>query len=90
MERLQNEINDQITLIEKEKNDYNLMVENSKKLKNTSVIISNFENLYNRMDSNEKIEFLNTIIKEIKIKVEPKKINVINKYEITISDIIFR
>ena len=66
------------------------MVENSKKLKNTSIIIANFENLYNKMDSDEKIEFLNTIIKEIKIKVEPKKVNVINKYEITISDIIFR
>ena len=66
------------------------MVENSKKLKNTSFIISNFENLYTKMNNNEKIEFLNTIIKEIKIKVEPKKVNVINKYEINIIDIIFR
>lgn len=88
--KLQNEINEQIKVIEKEKNDYNLMVENSKKLKNTSIIISNFENLYTKMNNNEKIEFLNTIIKEIKIKVEPKKVNVINKYEINIIDIIFR
>ena len=90
LRKLQNEINDQITLIEKEKNDYNLIVENSKKQKNISGIMSNFENLYTKMSNNEKIEFLNTIIKEIKIEVITKKINVINKYEITISDIIFR
>lgn len=90
LEKLQNEINNQIEVIEKEKNDYILMVENSKKQKNVSGIISNFENLYNGMDSDEKIEFLNTIIKEIKINVEPKKIKVINKYEISIAEIIFR
>lgn len=90
LRKLQNEINEQIKVIEKEKNDYNLMVENSKKQKNISGIISNFENLYTKMNNNEKIEFLNMIIKEIKIKVEPKKVNLINKYEITISDIIFR
>lgn len=90
LEKLQNEINNQIEVIEKEKNDYILMVENSKKQKNISGIMSNFENLYNKMDSDEKIEFLNTIIKEIKINVEPKKIKVINKYEISIAEIIFR
>ena len=42
------------------------------------------------MYSQEKIEFLNTIIKEIKIEVITKKIKVMNKYEIRISDIIFR
>lgn len=90
LEKLQNEINNQIEGIEKEKNDYNLMVSNSKKQKNISGIMSNFENLYNKMNSDEKIEFLNTIIKEIKIEVITKKINLINKYEINISDIIFR
>lgn len=90
LEKLQNEINEQIELVEKEKNDYNLMVANSKKQKNISGIMSNFENLYNKMDSDEKIEFLNTIIKEIKIEVITKKIKVMNKYEIRISDIIFR
>lgn len=90
LEKLQNEINEQIELVEKEKNDYNLMVANSKKQKNISGIMSNFENLYNKMDSDEKIEFLNTMIKEIKIEVITKKIKVMNKYEIRISDIIFR
>ena len=90
LEKLQNEVNEQIELIKKEKNDYNLMIENSKKQNTISEIASNFENLYNGMDIDEKIEFLNTIIKEIKIEVITKKINVINKHEISIVDIIFR
>ena len=89
LEKLQNEINEQIELIKREEKEYNLMVENSKKQNNISEIAANFENLYNGMDTDEKIEFLKIIIKTIKTEVKIKKVNVVNRSEIDITDIIF-
>lgn len=90
LQKLQNEVNEQIELIRKEESEYNLIVENSKKQNNISGIVSNFEKLYLTMDVNEKIEFLNTIIKTIKTEVETRKVNIYDKHTINIVDIIFR
>lgn len=90
LERLQNEVNEQIKLIRKEENEYNLMVENSEKQSNITGIVSNFESLYLTMDVDEKIEFLNTIIKTIKTEEITRKVNIYDKHIINIVDIIFR
>lgn len=90
LERLQNEVNEQIKLIRKEENEYNLMVENSEKQSNITGIVSNFESLYLTMDIDEKIEFLNTIIKSIKTEEITRKVNIYDKHIINIVDIIFR
>lgn len=53
LERLQNEVNEQIELIKKEENEYNTIVENSKKQNNISDLMVNFEKLYSVMDIEE-------------------------------------
>ena len=90
LEKLQNEVNEQIELIKKEEKEYNLMVENSKKQSNITGIVSNFESLYLTMNVNEKIEFLNTIIKNIATEETVRKVNIYDKHIINIVDIIFR
>ena len=90
LERLQNEVNEQIELIRKEEKEYNLMVENSEKQSNITGIVANFESLYLTMNVNEKIEFLNTIIKNIVTEETARKVNIYNKHIINIVDIIFR
>jgi integrase len=90
LEKLQNEVNEQIELIRKEESEYNLMVENSEKESNITGIVSNFESLYLTMNVNEKIEFLNTIIKNIVTEETTRKVNVYDKHIINIVDIIFR
>lgn len=88
--KLQNEINEQIKSIKAEEQEYNLMVENSEKQSNITGIVSNFESLYLTMDVNEKIEFLNTIIKNIVTEETTRKVNIYDKHIINIVDIIFR
>lgn len=90
LQKLQNEVNEQIELIKKEESEYNLMVENSEKQSNITGIVSNFESLYLTMNVNEKIEFLNTIIKNIVTEETTRKVNVYDKHIINIVDIIFR
>ena len=90
LKKLQNEVNEQIESIRKEESEYNLMVENSKKQSNITGIVSNFESLYLTMNGNEKIEFLNTIIKNIVTEEITRKVNVYDKHIINIVDIIFR
>lgn len=90
LEKLQNEVNEQIELVRKEESEYNLMVENSEKESNITGIVSNFESLYLTMDVNEKIEFLNTIIKNIKTEEITRKVNIYDRHIINIVDIIFR
>lgn len=90
LEKLQNEVNEQIKSIKAEEQEYNLMVENSEKQSNITGIVSNFESLYLTMDVDEKIEFLNTIIKTIKTEEITRKVNIYDKHIINIVDIIFR
>lgn len=90
LEKLQNEVNEQIKSIKAEEQEYNLMVENSEKQSNITGIVSNFESLYLTMNVNEKIEFLNTIIKTIKTEEIVRKVNIYDKHIINIVDIIFR
>ena len=90
LEKLQNEVNEQIELIKKEENEYNTMVENSKKQNNISDLMVNFEKLYSVMDIEEKIEFLNTIIKTIKVSVTATKVKTQRRYIFNIVDIIFK
>ncbi|EGF88499.1 recombinase family protein [Gemella haemolysans] len=90
LERLQNEVNEQIELIKKEENEYNTIVENSKKQNNISDLMVNFEKLYSVMDIEEKIEFLNTIIKTIKVNVTATKVKTQRRYIFNIVDIIFK
>lgn len=90
LERLQNEINEQIELIKKEENEYNRMVENSKRQNNISDLMVNFEKLYSVMDIEERIEFLNTIIKTIKVDVTATKVKTQRRYIFNIVDIIFK
>ena len=90
LERLQNEVNEQIELIKKEEKEYNLMVENSKKQNNISDLMVNFEKLYSVMNLEEKIEFLNTIIKTIKVSVTATKVKTQRRYIFNIVDIIFK
>ena len=90
LEKLQNEVNEQIKSIKAEEQEYNLMVENSEKQSNITGIVSNFESLYLTMNVNEKIEFLNTIIKNIVTEETTRKVNVYDKHIINIVDIIFR
>ena len=90
LEKLQNEVNEQIKSIKAEEQEYNLMVENSEKQINITGIVSNFESLYLTMDLDEKIEFLNTIIKTIKTEEITRKVNIYDKHIINIVDIIFR
>lgn len=90
LERLQNEVSEQIESIKQEESEYNLMVENSEKQSNITGIVSNFESLYLSMNVDEKIEFLNTIIKTIKTEEITRKVNIYDKHTINIVDIIFR
>ena len=90
LERLQNEVSEQIESIKQEESEYNLMVENSEKQSNITGIVSNFESLYLSMNVDEKIEFLNTIIKNIVTEEITKKVNIYDKHIINIVDIIFR
>ena len=90
LEKLQNEVNEQIELIKKEENEYNRMVENSKRQNNISDLMVNFEELYSVMDIEEKIEFLNTIIKTIKVDVTATKVKTQRRYIFNIVDIIFK
>ena len=90
LEKLQNEVNQQIELIKKEEKEYNLMVENSKKQNNISDLMVNFEKLYSVMDIEERIEFLNTIIKTIKVSVTATKVKTQRRYIFNIVDIIFK
>lgn len=89
LERLQNEVNEQIEIIKKEENEYNTIVENSKKQNNISELATNFEQIYLTMNTDEKIDFLKIIIKTVKTEVKIKKVNVLNRSEIDITDIIF-
>ena len=88
--KLQNEINEQIKSIKAEEQEYNLMVENSEKQSNITGIVSNFESLYLTMNVNEKIDFLNTIIKNIVTEETTRKAKIYDKHTINIVDIIFR
>nr|DAX68286.1 MAG TPA: integrase [Caudoviricetes sp.] len=90
LEKLQNEVNEQIKSIKAEEQEYNLMVEDSEKQSNITGIVSNFESLYLTMNVDEKIEFLNTIIKNIVTEETVKKVNIYDKHTINIVDIIFR
>lgn len=90
LERLQNEVSEQIELIKKEEKEYNLMVENSKKQNNISDLMVNFENLYSVMEFEEKIEFLNTIIKTIVVNITATKVKTQRRYIFNIVDIIFK
>ena len=88
--KLQNEINEQIKSIKAEEQEYNSMVENSEKQSNITGIVSNFESLYLTMNVNEKIDFLNTIIKNIVTEETTRKAKIYDKHTINIVDIIFR
>ena len=90
LERLQNEVSEQIELIKREEKEYNMMIENSKKQNNISDLMVNFEELYSVMDIEEKIEFLNTIIKTIKVDVTATKVKTQRRYIFNIVDIIFK
>lgn len=90
LERLQNEVNEQIKSIKDEEQEYNVMVENSKKQNNISDIMVNFEKLYSVMNIEEKIEFLNTIIKTIVVSVTTTKVKTQRRYIFNIVDIIFK
>ena len=89
LERLQNEINEQIKIIKEEELEYNLIVSNSKKQNVISELAANFEELYLVMNTDEKIDFLKIIIKTVKTEVKITKVNVLNRSEIDITDIIF-
>ena len=90
LERLQNDVSEQIELIKREEKEYNMMIENSKKQNNISDLMVNFEELYSVMDIEEKIEFLNTIIKTIKVDVTATKVKTQRRYIFNIVDIIFK
>lgn len=66
------------------------MLENEKKQNGISEIVSSFEDIYKKMNVNEKIEFLNTIIKTVETDVKIEKRKVLNKSEINIVNVIFK
>lgn len=90
LEKLQNELNAQIKTIEEEQRNYNFMLENEKRQNGISEIVSDFENIYKEMNVDEKIEFLNTIIKTVETDVKIEKRKVLNKSEINIVNVIFK
>ena len=90
LEKLQNELNVQIKAIEEEQRNYNFMLENEKRQNGISEIVSDFENIYKKMNVDEKIEFLNTIIKTVETEVKIEKRKVLNKSEINIVNVIFK
>lgn len=90
LEKLQNEVNEQIKSIKAEEQEYNLMVENSKKQNNISDLMVNFEKLYSVMDIEDRIEFLSTIIKTIKVSVTATLVKTQRRYIFNIVDIIFK
>lgn len=90
LQKLQNELNTQIKIIEEEQKQYNFMLENEKKQNGISEIVSSFENIYKKMNVDEKIEFLNTIIKTVETIVKIEKRKVLNKSEINIVNVIFK
>ena len=66
------------------------MVENSKKQNNISDLMVNFEKLYSVMDIEDRIEFLSTIIKTIKVSVTATLVKTQRRYIFNIVDIIFK
>ena len=66
------------------------MLENEKKQNGISEIVSSFEDIYKKMNVDEKIEFLNTIIKTVETDVKIEKRKVLNKSEINIVNVIFK
>lgn len=90
LKKLQKELNEQIESVKNEEKEHTKILQNAKKQANISGIVTNFETLYLEMNSNEKIKFLNTIIKSIKTDIKTEKRNILNRSTINIIDIEFK
>lgn len=90
LKNLQEEIDNQIQLINLKQKEYHDSIISAKKQKNIAGLLVDFENIYSKLDTDKKIEFLNTIIQDIKTTISIEKRGKVHRTNISITNIIFK